>query len=310
MSRWIVGVDVGGTNIKLGLVDLNGHIKVKTNLTTKSYTQNKNILINALLKAIQNILDIQQIKRQSILGIGVGLPGLVNPERGIINFLPNIPGWRNVPVKKIFENKLGIPTFIDNDVNVITLAEWKYGAGAGYQNMICMTLGTGIGSGLILNNELYRGEGFVAGELGHVPLNEKGPKCNCGGFACFERYVGNKYLQEKAAQMLQRKTIALEEVYDLAKQGNKRALRFWEETAVHIGNGLVAAINLLNPRLIVIGGGVANNHKFLFKTIYKTIKQRVLKVSASMVKIKKAKLGDVAGIVGAQVLVKDALKKY
>ena len=307
---WVVGIDVGGTNIKLGLVGLHGQVKAKTILITKNYIQNKNQLINAVIGAIQNLLRVHKLTQKNILGIGVGLPGLVNTKRGFISVLPNIPGWRNVPFKKIFERRLGIPTFIDNDANIIALAEWRYGAGVGCRNMVCITLGTGIGGGLILNNELYRGEGFSAGEIGHIPLNEQGPKCNCGSFACFERYVGNKHIQEKAARMLHRKTISLEEVYALANQGDKRALQFWREIAIHLGNGLVTVVNLLNPRLIVIGGGVANNHKFLFKTIDTILRQRALKAPAAMVRIKKAKLGDVAGIVGAQVLVKDALKKH
>ena len=235
---------------------------------------------------------------------------MIDFDKGVVQFVPNIAGWKNVALRDILNKKLGLPIYLDNDVNLIALGEWKFGAGKGVKNLVCMTLGTGVGGGLIFNNELYRGEGFSAGEIGHIPLNEQGPKCNCGSFACFERYVGNKHIQEKAARMLHRKTISLEEVYALANQGDKRALQFWREIAIHLGNGLVTVVNLLNPRLIVIGGGVANNHKFLFKTIDTILRQRALKAPAAMVRIKKAKLGDVAGIVGAQVLVKDALKKH
>jgi len=165
------------------------------------------------------------------MGIGFGLPGLINPESGIVTFLPNIAGWKKVPLKKIMEEKTGLKTFIDNDVNLVTLGEWQFGAGIGSKNLICMTLGTGVGSGLIFNGALYRGEGFVAGELGHMPLNEKGLSCNCGGEACFERYVGNRYLMARAGKIFKNKNIQLEEVFALAEHGNVRAVQFWEEVA-------------------------------------------------------------------------------
>ena len=310
MKHYTIGVDVGGTNIKLGLVDRSGVIVARAFLDTKSFYKRKTKLIDAIVGAIRDLIDEKKLVSKDILGIGLGLPGLIDSKRGIVNFLPNVPGWKNVPLKSIIQKKLHIPTFIDNDVNVITLGEWKFGAGKGYKNLMCMTLGTGVGGGLILNGMLYRGEGFVAGELGHMPLNEKGPDCNCGGSACFEYYVGSGCLLKKAAKIFKRKDIQLPEVFRLAKHGNVRAIRFWEETAVHIGNGLVGVVNLLNLRLIVIGGGVSNNFQFLGKTINAVIRRRAMRVQSKMVKIVRAKLGDDAGIIGAQVLVKDAIREH
>ncbi len=309
MKHYTIGVDVGGTNIKLGLVDRSGVIVARAFLDTKSFYKRKTKLIDEIVGAIRDLIDEKKLVSKDILGIGLGLPGLIDSKRGIVNFLPNVPGWKNVPLKSIIQKKLYIPTFIDNDVNVITLGEWKFGAGKGYKNLMCMTLGTGVGGGLILNGSLYRGEGFVAGELGHMPLNEKGPDCNCGGSACFEYYVGNGCLLKKAAKIFKRKDIQLPEVFRLAKHGNVRAIRFWEETAVHIGNGLVGVVNLLNLRLIVIGGGVSNNFQFLGKTINAVIRRRAMRVQSKMVKIVRAKLGDDAGIIGAQVLVKEAIRE-
>jgi len=235
------------------------------------------------------------------------LPGLIDSKRGIVNFLPNVPGWRNVPLKKILQNKIRVPVFIDNDVNLVTLGEWMFGAGQGCRNLLCLTLGTGVGGGLILNNALYRGEGFVAGELGHMPLNEKGPKCTCGGWGCFECYVGNASLMKKASKIFKRKNIQPPEIFAMANKGNKRAVSFWNEAADHIGNGLVGIVNLLNPRMIIIGGGVSNNYKYLGKTINSVIKKRAMRVQAKMVTVVRAQLGDDAGIIGAHALVKDAL---
>jgi len=307
MNHYTVGVDIGGTTIQLGLVNHSGVIFSRASLDTKKFHRNKNKLIDAVVGEIRELISSKKLTSKDISGIGVGLPGLINSKKGVVNFLPNVPGWRNVPFKSIIQKKLRIPAFIENDVNVITLGEWKFGAGKGYKNLLCMTLGTGVGAGLVLNNSLYHGEGFVAGELGHMPLNENGPDCNCGGWGCFERYVGNGHLLNKASKIFKNKNIQLPDIFYLANQGDVRAVQFWDEVATHIGNALVGIVNLLNPRLIIIGGGVSNNYKFLRKTINTVIEKRAMKVQAGMVKIVRAKLGDDAGIIGAHVLVKEAI---
>ncbi len=309
MIKVTVGIDIGGTNIKVGLVNASGKIVARTVLKTENCSKNKNKLIKAIILAMEELLEEKKLHKKNVVGIGIGLPGLVNAEKGIVTTLPNIDGWRNVPLEKIMKKETGISTFIDNDVNLVTLAEWEFGAGKGRQNLICMTLGTGVGSGLVLNGALYRGEGFAAGELGHMPLNEKGPSCNCGGEACFERYVGNRYLMARAGKIFKNKHIQLPDVFALAEHGNVRAIQFWEEAATHIGNAFVGVVNLLNPSLIIIGGGVSNNYKYLGPTINQIIKKRAMKIQAGMVKVVRAKLGDDAGIIGAEVLVKKALAK-
>lgn len=302
MKKYVLGIDVGGTNVKLGLVDTQGKILSLDSFSTTAHTQNKNRLIDAMIAAVRRILTENEVSLRQVVGIGMGLPGLVDVDKGKVIFLPNIPGWRDVPLKKIFEAKLKVRTLIENDVNLITLGEWKFGAGCGYKNLICITLGTGVGSGLVLDGALYRGEGFAAGELGHVPLNEEGPACNCGGYGCFERYVGNTTLQSVAAEIFKRDDIRLEEVSALAAQGDKKALGFWEDVGIRIGNGLVGVVNMLNPRCIIVGGGVANSDRFLFPAITKTVRSRAMQVQGKMFKIVKAQLGNQAGIVGALVL--------
>ncbi|HLD88039.1 MAG TPA: ROK family protein [Candidatus Omnitrophota bacterium] len=299
--KYVVGVDVGGTNIKLGIVHPSGQVIARNYFATRPFASSKIRLINALAGAVLDIIARAGLTKKDIAGIGVGLPGLV--AAGVVHFLPNIPGWRNVRLRAILARKTGLPVVVDNDVKLITLAEWKFGAGRGAANMMCITLGTGVGAGLILNNALYRGEGNAAGELGHVPLNELGPDCNCGGWGCFETYVGNRRLTARANRIMNARNMTLERMYVSAKAGNRKALRFWHETARHLGNGLIGAVNLLNPRLIVIGGGVSNNHQFLFPTIKAVIRQRAMATQAAMVNITRAQLGDDAGIIGAQVLV-------
>ncbi len=307
MALCTIGVDVGGTNIKLGLVAPSGRIIAKTNLMTKSYVRHPRQLINALVAATRALIRENGKTLRDIAGIGIGLPGQINSPKGVVIFLPNVPGWKNVPLRKIIQRQLRLPVFMANDVNLIALGEWKLGAGKGYKNLVCITLGTGVGGGLILDGKPYRGEGFVAGEIGHIPLNEQGPACNCGGMGCFERYVGNRTLMAKAAKIFGKKNIRLEDTFVLASRGNARAIRFWQETATRIGNALVGVINLLNPRLIVIGGGVAGNYKFMETTIKKVIRRRAMKVQGDMVRIVRARLGDEAGILGAHILVKESI---
>lgn len=305
MAKYVLGVDVGGTNIKIGLVSPKLKVIDRTGFATKSFASDKKKLIREIAGHIETLVEKNGLTRKDIKGIGIGLPGLVDTPGGVVRFLPNIPGWRNVPLKAQLEKRLNISVFLENDVNLITLGEWRYGAGRDAKNMICMTLGTGVGSGLILDGHLYRGPGFAAGELGHMPLNEHGPSCGCGGYGCLETYVGNKRLAARAEKMTGRKNVTLEEMNKLAKQGNKKAVKFWEEAATHIGNNLVGVVNLLNPQRIVIGGGVSNNHQFLFKTINAVIRKRAMPTQAAMVKIIRAQLGNDAGILGAQVLVNE-----
>jgi len=308
MKNLVLGIDVGGTNVKFGIVDEEGKILARSALSTKSYSRNKNELIEAIFTQIQSLLSHNNISTQQLLGIGIGLPGAIDPDKGLVLALPNIPGWENVPLREIFEKKFRVPTFLGNDVSLITLGEWKFGAGKGEDDLLCITLGTGVGGSLILNGKFYYGKGFVAGEIGHMPLNEEGPACGCGGYGCFEKTVGNGPLLDRIAEIFNDKSLTIPDVHRLAVQNDEKALKFWEETATHIGNGLIGVINLLNPPLIIIGGGVSNNHRFLFPTINKVIQRRAMKVQAAMVRIVHAQLGDDAGILGARVLVKESLK--
>ena len=306
MKNVVIGVDVGGTNIKIGLVDEQGRIAARVHLPTQRCAHSKEGLTRAIVQECQSLAKIRRLDASQILGVGIGLPGLVNTQKGVVYSLTNIPGWKNVPLKKIIESRLKIPVFIDNDVNVMTLAEWKYGAGRGMKNMICITIGTGLGGGLIINDTLYRGEGFAAGELGHVPLNEKGQKCNCGGWGCLETYAGNRYLDVQARKIF-KKDITLENVTRQANQGSHQAIAFWQEVGEHVGNGLTGVVNVLNPSCIVIGGGIAQAHRHMFKVIQETIKKRAMHVQGKMVRIFKSKLGSDAGVIGARVLVKEML---
>lgn len=308
MSIYTIGVDVGGTNIKMGVLDQKGKVIARNHFATKAFASNKTKLIEALALHIEALLKNNAIPKKKVNGVGIGLPGPVDYKAGIVRFLPNIPGWKNVPLKKLLQQRLGLKVFIDNDVKLITLAEWQKGAGRGYTDLVCLTLGTGVGSGLVLDGYLYRGTDNAAGELGHLPLNENGPHCNCGGFGCLEAYIGNQRLVDLANRIMGTKTMTLEEMFVKASQGNAKALKFWRIAAGHLGNGLSAIVNLLNPQVFIIGGGVSHNHKFLFQHAKKVMDNRVMLTHRKKYKILRAELGNDAGLIGAQVLVQHANK--
>jgi glucokinase len=302
MSKYIVGIDVGGTNVKLGLVDGKADVVGRLSFSTKHVAGTPEKLTAAICEAVGALLRKDHIVKDMVAGVGVGLPGLIDVKNGIVRVLPNIPGWKDVPLKKAMEKKLGLPVRLENDVNMITLGEWQYGAGKGLTDVMFITLGTGVGAGLILNSAIYRGPGFAAGEIGHMPLNEDGPVCGCGGWGCFERYVGNKELQHFAAKMFKKDDITLEEIYGKAVDGKKKALKFWDAVGERVGNGLVGPVNLLNPQAIVVGGGVSRSFAFLEPAIARTLRARAMRTQGEMVRIIKAQLDDDAGIIGAKVL--------
>ncbi len=302
----IIAIDLGGTNLKIALISQGCKLKDRETLNTQRFVK-KDSLIKAIVSSINKLIEKNNLKKTNILGVGLGLPGPIDVKRGIVHFFPNIPGWKEVKLKKILESKLKLPVFLDNDANLMSLAEHKLGAAKGYKNAVCLTLGTGVGGGIIINASLYRGSSFASGEIGHIPINEAGPRCNCGGRGCLEAYIGNNRIR-KAAKALFRRDVSLEELSQLAKKNDKKALRLWSQVARHLGVALTGVVNFLNPEAIVIGGGVAGAGKILFEQVKETILKRAMKVQAKQVKVFKAKLGNDAGLIGAGILVKTSLK--
>jgi glucokinase len=234
------------------------------------------------------------------------VPGPVDAKKGIVHFFPNIPGWREVGLKNILQKRIKIPVLLDNDAKVMTLAEWRLGRARNFDNVLCITLGTGVGGGLILSGKLHRGNDNAAGEVGHLPINELGPRCNCGGQGCLEAYVGNKRIIDYAERILKRRN-SLEQLSLLAKKNNKKAIQVWEYVGNKLGVAFVALANTLNLDAIVVGGGVSAAGSVLLNAIKKTIKDRAMSVQAKRVKIFTAALGNDAGLIGAAILVKEGL---
>ncbi|MBU4346551.1 MAG: ROK family protein [Candidatus Omnitrophica bacterium] len=305
-KKFIIGVDLGGTNLKIALLDLKYRIKDKNILSTQVCLKKEN-LISTIADAINKIIENNRIKRTDILGIGLGLPGPVDIKRGLVHFLPNIAGYTEVNFAQILKRRLGLPVSLDNDANLMCLAEYKLGAAKGFKNIVCLTLGTGVGGGIIIEGKLYRGSNDAGGEIGHIPINERGPRCNCGGIACLETYIGNNSILREARRLF-RRDISLEELSSLAKKPDKRAQALWSKIGGRLGVALVGVVNLLNPDCIVIGGGVAGAGKILFARLREVISRQAMSVQSRHLKIVKARLGNNAGLIGAAILVKERVR--
>ena len=317
---FLIGVDLGGTNLKTGLVNMDGNILKKIVTDTGG---GKDIVLKQIVKAIENIISKAEKDKSEIAGIGIGSPGLVDSEKGIIRGLTNIEGFENVHMKEYVEATLGIPTSIDNDVNVMAYGELKCGAGKDAMNIVCLTLGTGVGGGIIIDGNIYRGSSLSAGEIGHIPVNVDGPKCICGGKGCLESYIGRDRIIKRTIEKLTHgkestipKLVAgdLEKitpkiVCEAATTGDMLAIEIWRETAQYLAAALAGIINVLNPELIVVGGGIANAGKYLFDPLRDMIKKRIFPFLAEKTRIVRAQLGEEAGIIGSAMLAKDSISK-
>lgn len=312
--RYILGIDLGGTNIKVGISDCNFKLHKFFAVSAQEFaTPGKGI---SYVKKL-----MQEFGRYKFSALGFGFPGLVNYQKGFINYLVNIKGWRNVAWAKLLKRELGIPVFLDNDVNVAALAEYYLGRGKGSRNMLMITLGTGVGGGLILDGKIYRGSSFSAGEIGHFPLGLTGPECNCGGIACLESYIGNRKLiseinspsfysrSELLAEIHKKKGIlSLEDITFAGRKADSVAIQFWEQVAFKLGQVIVGVVNLLDLDRVIIGGGVAKSGKLLLQPLRKFVKNRAMKIQAKNVKIFNAGLGNKAGVQGASILAYFGLK--
>ena len=304
-----LGIDFGGTTVKLGLVQAGGLMQRAESLPTLAFDRADDLLA-AILAAIDNL----RAMRPDIVAVGAGLPGIVDSRHGIVHHLTNVEGWVNVPLRDLLCMHTGLPAVIENDANAMTYAEWKYGAGRDKANVVCVTLGTGVGGGLILNGDLYRGSQLGAGEIGHMSIDYRGVEGAYGNYGGLEEYVGNAQIAMRAAvaytaagqarTLLECTPLLLAEA---ALQGDEIAQAVWEETGVMIGAALANVVWLINPDTIILGGGVAQAGELIFTPIRKALRERVSPVFYDHLQIVPAQMGSDAGIIGIGTLAIDAL---
>ena len=312
-----IGIDVGGTNVKIALVDDNGKIIYSNSVPTYA-KMGYEYTVNNIKQAIKDLMKETNTTPSDIEGIGFDFPGQVDCKTGVVKLAPNIPGWVNVPIAQMIEDEFHIPTRIDNDVRCAALGELKFGAGRGCENFICITVGTGIGSGIVINGKVVRGATNAAGELGHIKLQMNGgPICGCGDTGCLEAFASGPAIVAMAQEYIKggkstkfREMAAAEGgeitpymVAKAAEEGDPVAKRIFEIVGEYIGIGLTSVINLLNPERVIIGGGIAESGELLLGPIRKTIKERAMVVAGNAVEIVPAQLGNSAGVIGASMLI-------
>lgn len=319
ISDYVVGVDLGATNIISLLVSLNGEVVARDTRKTMS-EKGKERTISQIVTSARSVIgegERSGISSKSILGMGIGGPGPLSSDGGVIHIAPNIPGWINAYLVKELEDELKLNVFLENDANAAALGEWWLGAGRDVDNLVLLTLGTGVGGGIIIGGEVLHGARNTAGEIGHMIIREGGLLCGCGNRGCLEAYVSARSIVKRTLAAIKegKKTILtdlvknkLEDitcklVYDEARKGDSLCKLVVEETGRYLGIGIANIVNIINPEMIILGGGMAKAGDLLFKPVRKYAREHSFTAAMEGVKIVPAALGVNAGAIGAVAFV-------
>jgi len=316
-TAFIIGVDLGGTKISAGAVSEDGARTVGLRSVETQAESGANAVVDRIVALVEGvILDAMHeagAQRSDFRGIGIGAPGPLDREQGLVIIAPNL-GWRDFPLRDRVSARLGLPATLDNDANCATVGEWWLGAARGARNVVGITIGTGIGGGLILNGELYHGSSDVAGEIGHTTIDVNGRHCKCGNYGCLEAYASGPAIATRAREALVREDTAsilpsmvnghldkvtAELVYQAAKKGDALANEIVRDTARYLGAGIATLLNVLNPDVVVVAGGVTHAGEALFGPLRTEVRRRAFKPAVEAVRIVPAELPGTAGVVGA-----------
>ena len=292
----VIGLDVGGTNIK-GVLMNGKRIVAKIKVATKSRI-NKEILVNQIFDCI-NILKsgVQKIEK-----IGIGIAGPIDFKKQLVLNPPNLIALRGLRLGKMIQGKFSIKTIIEHDVNCFVLAEAILGAGKNYESVFGITLGTGVGGGMVVDRKIYHGAHGSSGEIGHTTIEKNGRKCRCGNKGCLEPYICDAGIKQTAKQIFKKQIDSLRIFDDLAKKGDKRAIKLYETVGKYLGIGLANIVDTINPEVIIVGGGIMRAGKFILEPAKKEMRKNILSQGAKKTKIFKSKLGKFAGAIGATLI--------
>jgi len=310
---YYLGCDLGGTNIKAGIVNLeSGSVIIAKNKPTLSFEGNDAVM-DRMVDLITSLITESGLDRSEILGLGVSAPGVIDPDKGTTIFLPNLVGqWKDVPLGNKLNKSLNLPVTLLNDVRAITYGEYIFGAGKGINRMACYAIGTGVGGGLILNGDLVLGFQGSAGELGHMTIEVNGLRCNCGNYGCLEAYASGPAISSRAEKVVRQgfttritdlvdndlNKITPEIVAQAANEGDEIALEIWNSVGHYLGTGIANICVAFGPERVVLAGGVASAGDLLLTPIKKTLQERVFVMPIEKVEVVLGSLGDDAGILG------------
>ena len=312
MKSHIIGVDLGGTNVKTALVTRDGAIVCKDSRPTHA-DGGPDAVIGDMCAGVDAVLAETGKSKDDVLALGVGAPGPMNWQTGVVYSPPNLPGWKDVPLAKLMHERTGLPAYVDNDANVACWGEFWKGSGHDVESLVMLTLGTGVGGGIVVAGQLLRGPDGTAGELGHLCVNRNGRQCNCGAKGCLETYASVSGLVRTAIKHMDpgRVTVLTDMssgdpdkitgkmVSDAVDQGDTYAAWVMKETATWLGIGIASLINALNPEVIVLGGGMIAAGDALFVPVRETVRAQAFEVPAKRAEVIPASLGNDAGVIGA-----------
>ena len=313
MADRVIGIDIGGTNLRGALVDSEGNVLNRMQILSQA-DEGIDQLISNLSDFIKDISQGHHVK-----DIGVGIPGIIDSKNGIITEAPNILNVNDYPLREVLDNKLGggINVVIENDANSAALGEWWMGAAKDVDSMIMITLGTGVGGGIVLDGKLWTGADGMAGEIGHITIYPDGARCNCGNFGCLESYASATAIRRMVHEGLEddslvtslresTKDVEIEDipkiVMEAATAGDSFSIHIWEKVGEALGIGIASLVNLLNIEMIVIGGGVSNAWDLFIDKINSEAQKRAFRGPMKTAKIKRTHLKDDAGILGTSYL--------
>ncbi len=310
----VLAVDLGGTKIIAAIISPQGQVVAKENYPTLA-KEGPPSVINRIFSAIDHLLEGRNIDLSQLHGISIAAAGAVDLDQGVVTLSPNLPGWHDIPLRNIVSSKYKVNTCLINDASAGALGEYHFGVGRGVNNLIYLTVGTGIGGGIIINGRLYLGPSGSAGEIGHTTIDVNGPRCSCGNIGCLETLASGTAMAREAISRISRgersiltemvegkiENITAELVGMAAQGGDSLALEVISQAATYLGVGMVNLVNIFNPEMVIVGGGVAQIDDLLLEPARQVVEERAFQLSAQAVRIVPTQLGDDAVVLGAAV---------
>jgi glucokinase len=312
--RHIVGIDLGGTNIVTGIVAEDGSDSLGTRSVPTGAEEGPDAVVQRIIATAKGSIAEASaaIPTLELIGAGVGSPGPLDTKSGVVLLTPNL-GWVNMPLRQRLQDGLGLRTALDNDANCAILGEWWQGAARGTRVTVGLTIGTGIGGGIIIDGRLFHGASDIAGEIGHMTIDAHGRRCKCGNYGCIEAYASGPNIALRAVEAIQSgaqstlpsyvagdlRRITAQTVYDAAHAGDELALEVVQDTARYLGAAVASLINIFNPEAIVIVGGVTRAGDSLFVPLRREVARRAFKPAVQVCRIVPGELTGVAGVYGA-----------
>jgi glucokinase len=322
--RHVVGVDIGGTNIVVGTVAEDGSAVHGIESVPTVPEDGPEAVLGRIARLVrQSIAEAERsagVARERIVGVGIGSPGPLDRERGLVLVTPNL-GWRNLPLRDLVSEAVGLPATLDNDANCAIYGEWWVGAARGARYVVGLTIGTGIGGGIVIDGQIYHGASDVAGEIGHTTIDSTGRRCKCGNYGCLEAYASGPAIAARALEGIESGVdtrlpelvggditkITAQTVYEAAKSDDEFALEVVRDTAKFLGAGVANLVNIFNPDTVVIAGGVTMAGDPLFVPLRAEVKRRAFKPAVERCRIVPGELPGTAGVLGAAATFKNQM---